>query len=124
MTSMHCPFAMAADLLRGKGFRVHTLGDNVPPDSFAETAASADQLVAVSICATTGGNEENIRATVVALHAAVSVPVFLGGGAIDGAGTAARLGADATVAAMDELVDAVEALARTGEVPEMHRLTA
>lgn len=112
------PVAMAADLLRAEGFRVHALGDNVPAASFEETASAADRLVAVSICATTGDNEARIAETVRALHAAVDVPVFVGGGAIADADAAARLGADACVLTMDGLARAIDELARTGELPE------
>jgi excisionase family DNA binding protein len=118
------PIAMAADLLRGQGFQVHALGNDVPADSFAETAEAAERLVAVAVCATSGDNERNIRKAVRALREVVDVPLFLGGGAIDDPAHAADLGADAAVGTMGELVDALDGLAHDGAVPERYDLTA
>ncbi len=112
------PVAIAADLLRGAGFRVHLLGDNVPADSFAETAADAEQLVGVAICATTGDNEPAIRRAIRGVRSVVDVPVILGGGAVGGADDADRLGADATASSATDLVDVLVVLASGGGLPD------
>ena len=115
------PVAMTADLLRAQGFRMHVLGVNVPRESFAETASSVERLVAIAICATTWDNEKNIRMAIRAIRNVVDVPVFLGGGAIDSVDHAERLGADASAESMEDLVKAVDELARKGEVPASNR---
>lgn len=89
------PGAILADLLRGAGFEPLDLGANVPADSFVETVAGADRLVAVLIGATTSGRDDALRDVVAALRAAgVSVPVLVGGRAVRDAEHARRLGAD------------------------------
>lgn len=112
------PVAMAADLLRGVGFRVHALGHNVPANSFVETSDAAERLIAVAICATTTGNERPIRRTLRALRDVVDVPIFLGGGAVADKHQARELGADASVNTSGELVEALIAIAAKGTVPE------
>lgn len=88
------PVAILTDLLRGRGFRVYDLGDDVPPASFVEVARQAERLLAVGIGATTRDNDEVIAETVAALHDAVDEPVVVGGQAITDEAHAARLGAD------------------------------
>lgn len=88
------PIAILTDLLRGRGYRVYDLGDDVPPESFVEVARDAERLVAVGIGATTTDNDETIAATVEALHAAIDRPVIVGGQAVADDEHAARLGAD------------------------------
>jgi len=112
------PIAILTDLLRGRGFRVYDLGDDVPVESFVETALGAERLIAVGVGATTDGNDRKIRAIVAAVRDAVVIPVILGGRAIRDAGHAAALGADGWAQTAPEAVALFDELARTGEVPE------
>jgi excisionase family DNA binding protein len=88
------PIALLGDLLRARGFRVHDLGADVPPDSLAQAAQGAERLIAVGIGATTSGNERNIRRAIQAVRAVVDTPVVLGGGGVADLVAAQRLGAD------------------------------
>ena len=88
------PVAIAADVVRAAHYAVVDLGASVPAGDLARAAAAADQLTAVGICVSVSGNEAAVAEAVTAVRAAaVGVPVFLGGAAIDAAG-AAGLGAD------------------------------
>ena len=90
------PGAIVADLLRGEGFEVIDLGANTPDSSFAETAQDAARLIAVVIGVTAPGCDGAVRSIVQALRRSGStVPVLIGGAAINGAEHALRLGADA-----------------------------
>jgi excisionase family DNA binding protein len=90
------PGAILADLLRGAGFEVLDMGANTPPESFTETAVSANRLTAVLIGVTTRGRDASVRATIRALRTqGVEVPVLIGGAAIGDDAHARRLGADA-----------------------------
>jgi excisionase family DNA binding protein len=90
------PGAIVADLLRGEGFEVIDLGANTPGSSFAETTQDATRLVAVVIGATVSGCDGAVQSTIQALRRSGStVPVLVGGAAINDAGHARRLGADA-----------------------------
>jgi excisionase family DNA binding protein len=88
------PVALAADVVRAARYGVIDLGAAVPAESLARSAAGADRLVAIGVCASVTGNEEAVAEAVAAARAAApGVPVLLGGTALDAA-TAARLGAD------------------------------
>jgi len=90
------PGAIVADLLRGEGFEVIDLGANTPDSSFAETAQDATRLVAVVIGVTAPGCDNAVQSIVQALRRSGStVPVLIGGAAINAAEHALRLGADA-----------------------------
>ena len=90
------PGAIVADLLRGEGFEVIDLGANTPDTSFAETTRDVTRLVAVVIGAIASGCDSAVRSTVQAIRRADrAVPVLIGGAAINDAGHARRLGADA-----------------------------
>ena len=90
------PGAIVADLLRGEGFEVIDLGANTPDSSFAETAQDAARLVAVVIGVTAPGCDNAVQSIVQALRRSGStVPVLIGGAAVNGADHALRLGADA-----------------------------
>lgn len=105
------PTAILGDLLRGRGFEVVDLGPNVPAADWAATAAGADRLVAVGVCATTSDNDERIRAALGALRDAVDVPLLLGGQAVRDGDHARALGATGwTTSALDAL-EQVEAAA-------------
>ena len=98
------PTAMAGDLIRARGYTVVVLGD-----SLVQRALSADGLVAVSVCASTSGNDEAIAEALGALRAAVDVPVLLGGGAVRDAEHARRLGATAHSATFDDVLATLDA---------------
>jgi methylaspartate mutase sigma subunit len=89
------PSAILSDLLRDDRFGVIDLGANTPPEAFAETARSADRLLAVCLGATGPGRDRALTAAVAAIKAAgVTAPVFTGGAAVTDASHAQRLGAD------------------------------
>ena len=58
-----CPDPILADLLRRAGFEVVDLGADTPAESFVETAARADRLVAVLIGATGPGHDAALAGT-------------------------------------------------------------
>lgn len=90
------PAAMLADVVRSGGFQVLDLGADTPAESFVQSAVEASRLVAVMICATITGREDDIAATVSALRSAgVDAPVLLGGAALEGEERAKALGGDA-----------------------------
>ena len=94
-TELHAlPLMIAADLIRLEGFEVLDLGSNLPADSFAETAARQQRLVAIGISATAPDQADAIQETIAELRRQVDVPIFLGGSAIDGPKHAQLLGAD------------------------------
>lgn len=88
------PLRMVADVVRLSGYEVHDLGADVPVESFAHVAGTADPLVAVAVSSTTPGNEDAVRATVAAVRERVDVPVLVGGGAVPDAEASAALGGD------------------------------
>jgi len=106
------PVAIAANLLRWRGFAVIELGANTPADALAETAAGEPGVVAVAVACTTRAACQGARHAIAALRLrAPGVPVLLGGAAITDQAHARRLGADVfTSARADELVRAVEAI--------------
>jgi excisionase family DNA binding protein len=90
------PGAIISDLLRGEGFEVIDLGANTPASSFAETAKDTARLVVVVIGVTGPGRDRAAQDIVEALRSSGStVPVLIGGAAVNDAGHARRLGADA-----------------------------
>jgi excisionase family DNA binding protein len=110
-TELHVlPLMMAADLFRIEGFEVLDLGCNLPSSSFAEIATRQQRLVAVGVSATLPDQVDAIRETVAALRAAVDVPIFLGGSAIDGPEHAKLLGADFGAPTAEEIIPELLAL--------------
>jgi excisionase family DNA binding protein len=105
------PVAIAADLLRWRGFNVVELGAHTPAAAIGEAAARTGQLRAVGIVSTTAGLNGAIGEAVTAVKtAAPGVPVLLGGGAMSRS-TARRLAADLyTGTDADALVAAIEAI--------------
>ena len=106
------PVAIAANLLRWRGFDVVELGADTPADSLAQAAACEPDLVAVGIACTMGSSSQAARRAIAAVRrSAPQVPVLLGGAAIVDAAHARRLGADVfTGGRADEVVRAVEAV--------------
>ncbi len=101
------PTAIVSEVLRQTGFEVIDLGPMVPPSAFAKTASRADELVAVGVSVTLSGQDDAVRATVDAVHEAVSVPIYVGGGAIQSTEHAESLGADGYAANATELATLV-----------------
>ena len=90
------PGAVVADLLRGEGFEVIDLGANTPASSFAETARDVARLDVVVVGVTVPGRDRAVQGIVQALRSTGStVPVLIGGAAVNDADHARRLGADA-----------------------------
>jgi len=88
------PGAFVADPLRGRRFTVVDLGADSPPEAFVDAARRADHLLAVGITLTAPPLTP-VRQTIEALRqAGITVPVLVGGAAIDGEASARRLGAD------------------------------
>ncbi len=106
------PVAIAANLLRWRGFDVVELGADTPPEALAETAVSEPNLVAVGMaCTTDGARRTARRAIAMVRRSSPEVPILLGGAAISDAAHARRLGADVfTGGRADEVVRAVEHL--------------
>jgi methanogenic corrinoid protein MtbC1 len=106
------PVAIAANLLRWRGFDVVELGADTPAEALAETVAGEPDLVAVGIVCTTRSSPQAARRAIAALRqSAPHVPVLLGGAAIADAAHARRLGADVfTGGRADEVVRSVEAI--------------
>jgi len=105
------PTAMAANVLRGRGYEVVDLGANVPPEAFATAVAKASRPLAVAVAVTAGDHDRSIRAIVRSLHeSAPGVAVLVGGAAIETAAHAARLGARWTGADARSLGELVEEL--------------
>jgi len=110
-TELHVlPLMMAADLIRLEGFEVLDLGSNLPAESFARTAARQQRLVAVGVSVTSPAQVDAIRETVTTLRAAIDVPIFLGGAAIEGTEHAKLLGADFGAHAVTEIIPELLAL--------------
>jgi MerR family transcriptional regulator, light-induced transcriptional regulator len=105
------PSALFSDLLRQRNLAVIDLGGDTPAQSFVDTARSADRLIAVGLCATTPDNDEQIRATIAALHDALGVPVVLGGSAVLGRSGPNGTGADHVTGSAQEGVELFATLA-------------
>lgn len=105
------PLALAADLLRARGFDVIDLGADVPAPSFGHAVRDANRLVGVGVCATTAGNEDNLVDALTAIRAATDAPVVLGGLAIADQEHAERVGATWFTRSTEELLDRFDAMA-------------
>ena len=98
------PTAMAANILRGRGYEVLDLGADVPVGAFATAVAKATRRpLAVAVVVSSGDHDRSVRAVVRAVHRAVpGLAVLVGGSAIGDAGHAAgwaRAGPGTTPAA-------------------------
>ena len=88
------PTAMAANVLRGRGFDVVDLGADVPEAAFGSAVSKVQRPLAVAVAVTAGNHDRAVRAIVRAVHGvSPALPVFVGGAAIAGEEHAARLGA-------------------------------
>jgi excisionase family DNA binding protein len=90
------PTAIATDLLRAAGFEVVDLGADVPVESFAQTAAASDGLVAVVVSVATLVDDALLAQVVDAVRVSEHLVVLAGGPACNRA-LAAAAGADAHV---------------------------
>lgn len=108
--------SMLADLLRGAGFHAIDLGADLPVEAFVAAMLEADRLRAIGVSAFHGGNEAAVSTTLAILKdsARDTVPVLVGGAAVDGEGHARRLGADGWAADAAAAVALVERLCATG----------
>ncbi len=108
------PVAIAANLLRWRGFDVVELGADTPAEALAETVVSEADLVAVGIaCTTDGASRAARRAIAMVRRSSPDVPILLGGAEISDAAHARKLGADVfTGGRADEVVRAVEDLVK------------
>lgn len=107
------PSALLSDLMRGRGFSVIDLGADVPAVSWATTCAEATRLHGVGICASTPGNDAEIRAALTAIRSATGVPIVLGGNGIDDEAQALDLGASAFSDSFEQAVELLDRAADT-----------
>ena len=109
------PIAMAANILRWRGFGVVELGADTPAAALAEAAIAEPDLVAVGIGCTSKNSPLAARRAIAALRNTVpDVPILLGGAAVTTAAQAQRLGADRyTGGRADEVIHALEAIVAT-----------
>jgi len=88
------PVAMLADLLRGEGWEVSDLGADMPTPSFIGSVLSTPGLVAVGVSVTSPDSLPAAAELISALRGAVpTVPIVIGGAAVDGRDHALALGA-------------------------------
>jgi len=87
------PVAMFADVVRAHGYRVIDLGGNTPIQSYLDTAAGTERLIAVGVSVSDANCLPAAGAAVAAARERLGVPVLVGGPATDEA-VAADLGAD------------------------------
>jgi methanogenic corrinoid protein MtbC1 len=104
------PIAMAADLLRGRGFTVIDLGANTPVETFVDAANTADRLLAVGISSSTAGVDDNVIATADALRDQVGCPIVIGGHGIED--EARRAHADAITSSANDMLEAFDRIAQ------------
>jgi methanogenic corrinoid protein MtbC1 len=98
------PVSMVADLIRLEGYEVSDLGADTPPASFVAAAASLDRLVAVGISVTSPLHLGAARDTIFLLREQFnSVPIMVGGKAIQSDDIRRDLGADLWVQSSAEL---------------------
>jgi MerR family transcriptional regulator, light-induced transcriptional regulator len=104
------PVRLVAEVVRLGGWEVEDLGADVPIESFALAAASAERLSAVAVSSTIGGNEDAVAATVAAIRHEVDVPVLVGGRAVGDEVAARALGGDGWAADARGVAEVLEAL--------------
>jgi methanogenic corrinoid protein MtbC1 len=107
------PTAIAAEVLRSRGFAVVDLGADVPPGEAVAVAVAADRLVAVGFCATNelrGRARDQLRRAIDEVRRGVGCPVSVGGAAVRSDAQATRLGADHRTVTATDLADHVSAV--------------
>ncbi len=107
------PVAMAADLVRQRGWDVSDLGADVPAASFVHAAVGTDDLVAVGLSATLEGTLDSMRAALEALRSGLpgGVALVVGGQAVRDQAHALSLGADGYASDGRALVGFLDGLA-------------
>ncbi len=103
------PIAMAADLLRGRGFTVMDLGADAPVETFVDAANTADRLLAVGISSSTAGVDDNVIATADALRDQLGCRVVIGGNGIGDDARHAHV--DAITSSANDMLDTFERIA-------------
>lgn len=89
------PVSMVADLIRLEGFEVSDLGADTPAASFAHAVSGVDRLVAVGISITSPLNLGSAQRAINAIRGEVpSIPILVGGSAVQSEDTMVDLGAD------------------------------
>jgi len=110
------PTAMAANVLRRRGFDVVDLGADVPEGAFASAVTKVQRPLAVGVAVTAGNHDRAVRAIVRAVHdVSPGLPVLVGGAAIAGEEHAARLGAGwsgVDARQLGEMIDELDHAAR------------
>jgi excisionase family DNA binding protein len=110
------PTAMAANVLRGRGFEVVDLGADVPEEAFGSAVSKVQHPLAVAVAVTAGNHDRSVRAIVRAVHhVSPGLPVLVGGAAIAGEEHAARLGAGwsgGDARRLGELIEVLDGAAR------------
>ena len=106
------PMAMAADLIRQRGWEVSDLGGDLPPKSFVHAVAAAGpDLVAVAISVSIDHHLVALATTIDAIRRTVpGVHVVVGGHAIAGEEHARVLRADRYAATLRDIPDILEGL--------------
>jgi len=106
------PIAIAADLLRWRGFEVLELGANTPVEALIEALAKKTEVLAVAVVCSTDLAVRTVAKAIASIRRAVpGLPVLLGGATVTSAEQAMKLGADRyTGATSDEVVRILEAL--------------
>jgi MerR family transcriptional regulator, light-induced transcriptional regulator len=110
------PTAMAANVLRGRGYEVVDLGADVPEAAFGSAVTKVQRPLAVAVAVTAGNHDRAVRAIVRAVHeVSPGLPVLVGGAAIAGEEHAARLGAGwsgGDARRLGEMIDELDRAAR------------
>jgi excisionase family DNA binding protein len=107
------PTAMAANVLRGRGYDVADLGADVPADAFGAAVTKTARPLAVAVAVTAGNHDRSVRAIVRSVEkASPGLPVLVGGAGIAGEQHAARLGARWSGGDARQLGEVIEELDR------------
>jgi MerR family transcriptional regulator, light-induced transcriptional regulator len=107
------PIALVSDLVRLRGFDVLELGANVPAEAFASAATRAPRLVCVGIGVTQPKLLASVQMTVDAVRAMSSVPIVVGGLAVEIVDAILLQGVDAIARGGRDAVELVEGFAGT-----------
>lgn len=103
------PSALLSDLMRGRSFTVIDLGADVPAASWVSTCAESSGLQGVGICASTPGNDDEIREALTAIRSMTGVPIVLGGEGTTDEAHALGLGASAFSDSFEAAVELLDA---------------
>ncbi len=102
---------MLADILTGDGYGVLNLGPDTPPASLAAAMRDAGRLAAVVVSVVDIERRPAARRLLAAARRErLSVPLLIGGNAVENEQAALELGADGWVADPRRLGDLIEAL--------------